>query len=100
MRDAPGSYPRRLPMRATSRLLLAFTVAAALAGCKGDPSSPEYWEKQVSRARRTQDKVRVFEDLRTSGKANASFIPFLTEHLKSEKKAETKAAVARVIGGL
>jgi len=87
-------------VRATSRLALALAVAAALAGCSGNPSEPKYWEDQVSKARRTQDKVRVFENLRSSGKANASFTPFLLEHLKSEKKAETRAAVVRVIATL
>ncbi|HVE81790.1 MAG TPA: HEAT repeat domain-containing protein [Myxococcales bacterium] len=83
-----------------TRLLLALAVAAALGGCKGDPSSPDYWDKQVKRARRTADKARVFDDLRASGKVNASFLPFLLEHLKDEKKAETRAAVARAIGTL
>ncbi|HEY8211125.1 MAG TPA: HEAT repeat domain-containing protein [Myxococcaceae bacterium] len=87
-------------MRATSRWLLVLALAAALGGCKGDPSKPEYWEGKVKSARRTQDKARVFDDLRASGKANASFKPWLVERLKEEKKAETRAAVARVLGGL
>src|SRR5262245_18675275 len=92
---------RRLPvLRATSRLLLALAIAAVLGGCKGDPSKPDYWEGKLKSARRTQDKARVFDDLRASGKANPSFIPFLLERLKEEKKAETRAAVARVIGTL
>lgn len=85
----------------TSRLALAAAIAAAaLTGCKGDPSTPAYWEKQVSGARRTQDKVRVFEDLRASGKANKDFLPFLHERLKDEKKPETRAVVAKVLGDL
>lgn len=88
-------------LRATPRLALAAVVAvAALTGCKGDPGTPEYWEKRVSKARRTQDKVRVFEDLRASGKAGKDFLPFLHQRLKDEKKPETRAAVARLLGDL
>lgn len=87
-------------MRATPRLLLVLVVAAALGGCKGDSSKPEYWEGKLKSARRTQDKARVLDDLRASGKANASFEPWLLERLKEEKKAETKAAVVRVLGTL
>jgi len=88
-------------VRATPRSLLALAVAAALAGCTGgDSSKPEYWEGKLTKARRTQDKARVFDDLRASGKANASFEPWLLDRLKEEKKAETRAAVARVLGTL
>ena len=85
---------------AKPRLLLALAVSAALAGCTKDPATPEHWAGRVKDARRTQDKVRVFDDLRASGKANASFVPFLRERLKEEKRPETRAAVARVLGEL
>src|SRR5687767_1827339 len=78
-------------------VLAALAAAAVLAGGKGDPATPEYWEKQVSKARRTQDKVRAFDDLRASKKATKDFLPFLHQRLKEEKKPETKAAVAKVL---
>jgi HEAT repeat protein len=84
--------------RGLSRWTLVVAAAVALSSCKGDPTQPDYWESQVKKARRTQEKVRVFDDLRAAGHANASFLPFLHQHLKEEKKPETRASVARLLG--
>ncbi|WNG39556.1 HEAT repeat domain-containing protein [Archangium violaceum] len=83
-----------------SRLLAASSLALmlVLSGCKVDPSSPEYWEKTLGKARRAQDQVRVIEALRSSGNLNANFLPFLHGQLASDKKPEVKAAVARALG--
>src|SRR5262245_23029106 len=100
MRPAPQADPGGCRMRAMFRWILALTLAAALGGCKGDSTKPDYWEGKLKSARRTQDKARVLDDLRASGKANASFEPWLLERLKEEKKAETRAAVVRVLATL
>jgi HEAT repeat protein len=73
--------------------LLIFSIA----GCKGDPKDPAYWDKQITSARRIKDKERVLSELRGSGKLNASFLPMLHAHLASEKQAEVKAAVAQLL---
>ncbi|HEX4620253.1 MAG TPA: HEAT repeat domain-containing protein [Myxococcaceae bacterium] len=75
-------------------------LVLALTGCKGDPKTPEFWDKQINSAHRAKDKVRVVDDLRESGNANASFIPMLLGQLSQEKQAEVKGAVARVLGSL
>ncbi|WNG55389.1 HEAT repeat domain-containing protein [Archangium gephyra] len=82
-----------------SRLLAATSLALVLllSGCKVDPASPEYWEKTLGKARRAQDKVRVLETLRGSGKLDASFLPFLHGQLASDQKPEVKASVARAL---
>jgi HEAT repeat protein len=82
---------------ATLSLVLALL---ALSGCKGDPSTPAYWEKSLSKARKPQDKMRVVEDLRGSGHLNESFLPLLHARLAEERKPEVKAAVARTLAGL
>jgi HEAT repeat protein len=83
-----------------SRLLAASSLALVLvlSGCKVDPTSPDYWEKTLGKARRAQDQVRVVETLRSSGNLNASFLPFLHAQLASDRKPEVKAAVARALG--
>jgi HEAT repeat protein len=79
----------------------ALSVAVlALVGCKGDPSSPQYWDKELNAAHHTKDRVRAIADLRESGKANASFLPMLHAHLGSDKQSEVRAALAQVLGDL
>ncbi len=82
-----------------------FTAAlcAALllvAGCKGDPKSPEYWQKSISGGKQAKDRIRSVDDLRASGNLNPSFLPTLHGLLKSEKKLEVKSALARAIGDM
>ncbi|MFP2909558.1 HEAT repeat domain-containing protein [Pyxidicoccus sp. 3LFB2] len=68
-----------------------------LAGCKGDPASPEYWESNIQQTRRPEDRVRMVEALRASGKLNESFLPMLHQYLASEKKPEVRAALAQAL---
>jgi HEAT repeat protein len=84
-----------LRLLTTSSLTLVLLLT--LPGCKVDPTSPDHWEKSLSKARRPQDKVRVIETLRSSGHLNASFLPMLHEQLASERKPEVRAAVARAL---
>ncbi|PTL78992.1 HEAT repeat domain-containing protein [Vitiosangium sp. GDMCC 1.1324] len=83
-----------------SRLLatMSLVLVFLLSGCKVDPASPDYWKKVLGKARRSQDQVRVIETLRSSGKLNESFLPFLHEQLESDEKPDVKAAVARALG--
>ena len=78
-------------------LVLALSV---LSGCKGDPKTPEYWEKQLTGARKADSRVQVVETLRTSGNLQTSFLPMLHARLAAEKKPQVKAALARAIGDL
>jgi HEAT repeat protein len=86
-----------------SRPFAMLSLALALltlSGCKGDPSTPAWWEKSLSKARKTQDKVRVVESLRGSEHLNESFLPMLHELLKAEKRPEVRAALVRTVGSL
>jgi len=78
----------------------SLSLALLLSGCEVDPSSPEHWNKRLGKARRTQDKVRVVETLRSSGQLNAAFLPFLHEQLGSPHKAELRASVVRALGDM
>ncbi|MFL5347161.1 MAG: HEAT repeat domain-containing protein [Hyalangium sp.] len=85
------------------RCLAALSLVLALAvlpGCKGDPKTPEYWDKQLNGAHRADGRVQVVETLRTSGNLQESFLPMLHARLAAEKKPEVKAALARAIGDL
>jgi HEAT repeat protein len=85
------------------RSLAALCVALSfltLGGCKGDPATPEYWGSNIQQSRRPEDRIRMVEALRSSGKMNESFLPMLHEHLASEKKPEVRAALARALGDL
>ncbi|WP_225409982.1 HEAT repeat domain-containing protein [Stigmatella hybrida] len=85
------------------RLAAALSLAAALAllpGCKGDPKTPEYWEKKLEGARKTSAKVQVVDTLRTSGNLQEGFLPMLHARLAAETRPEVKAALARVLGDL
>ncbi|MBU8894375.1 HEAT repeat domain-containing protein [Corallococcus sp. M34] len=69
----------------------------ALVGCKKDPATPDYWEEYLARIRRADDRVRLIESMRSSGKANASFLPMLHAQLAAEHKPEVKGALARAL---
>jgi HEAT repeat protein len=86
-----------------TRSVVALSLALALAflsGCKGDPKSPEYWEKKLTGARKTDAKVQVVESLRSSGNLQEGFLPMLHGRLAAEKRPEVKAALARALGDL
>ncbi len=62
------------------RCLAALSLVLALAvlsGCKGDPKTPEYWDKKLTGAHRADSRVQVVETLRTSGNLQESFLPML-----------------------
>ncbi len=86
-------------LRSLSALSLALALAL-LPGCKGDPKTPEYWEKQISNAKKKDTKVQIVEALRSSGNLQESFLPMLHARLAAEKRPEVKAALARAIGDL
>lgn len=91
--------PRSI-LRTSLACLAVVLLGLMVSGCKGDPKTPEFWEKALKDARRTQERVRLIEDLRTSGNLNPSFLPMLHAQLGSEKKAEVKASIARLVGQL
>jgi len=86
-------------LRSLSALSLALALAV-LPGCKGDPKTPEYWEKKISGAKRTDAKVQAIEAMRSSGNLQESFLTMLHIKLGTEKRPEVKAALARAIGDL
>lgn len=68
------------------------------AGCQGDPKTPAYWEKAVTKAKRPQDRTRIFVALRESKVVNAQFLPFLHGMLGSDVPGEVRQEVVRLIG--
>src|ERR1035437_3462833 len=72
----------------------------AIAGCKSDPKSPETWEARAADAHRQHDRVRVWDELRGWSLLDATFLDMLLRQLGSEKKAEVKASIARLLGTL
>jgi HEAT repeat protein len=83
------------------RILLVISLSLSLvlvSGCKGDPKTPEYWQKAIAAAKRKKDKVRVVEDLRASKNMSPSFLPMLHRELESEKAGEVRASIARLLG--
>lgn len=70
----------------------------ALLGCKGDPQTPEYWSKALENGKRTSDRVRIVEELRSSGNVTPAFFPMLQEQLKTQKAPEVKTALVRILG--
>ena len=83
--------------RAVVCLLLGVSLLPA---CSKDPAMPDYWSAQLDGTKRSSEKVRVVEALRSSGKLNASFAPMLQRELATEKNPEVKAALARALGDL
>ncbi|HZI10052.1 MAG TPA: HEAT repeat domain-containing protein [Myxococcus sp.] len=86
-----------------SRSLAALCVALSFlfsVGCKGDSTTPGFWESSIQQSRRAEDRVNMVEAMRKSGKMNESFLPMLHGLLASERKAEVKAALARALGDL
>jgi HEAT repeat protein len=86
-------------LRSLAVLSLALALAV-LPGCKSDPNTPEYWEKKLTGAKKTDVKVQVVEALRTSGNLQESFLPMLHNQLATQKRPEVKAALARALGDM
>lgn len=77
-------------------LLLALSLS--FAGCKSDPATPEHWDKRISDGKNGKGKVKAVEDLRSSKYMSPAMLPMLRKHLESEKSAEVKGALARLLG--
>ena len=80
----------------------AFSLVAALlvvttTGCKGDPSTPEYWQKAMDKSPKVKDRVRVVEDLRASDKVTPAFVPMLHTQLEKDKSSEVKGSIAKIL---
>jgi HEAT repeat protein len=82
-----------------SSMCVALCMAVlGLSGCKADPSSPEYWAKAIDSAKRTKDRVRVVNELRESPHKGPAMLGVIQQRLGTEKSADVKAAMARVLG--
>lgn len=86
-------------MPAPFRFCLVLSLAA-LCACKGDPATPEYWEKAVKGERLHKDRVAVLENLRSSKKLTPAFAPMLEGLLAAEKKEKVKQELAVLLGEL
>jgi len=83
------------------RVRIAVSVlVVSLAACRDDPGSPQHWEKRLSGAKRSRDKMRVLEELRESGKLAPTFTPMLCAELERERLAAVKGAIAKLLGTL
>jgi HEAT repeat protein len=78
-------------------VLVGTCLLIGLAGCKGDPSTPEHWGKRIEGAKGKKEKVKAIEDLRGSKHMSKAMIPMLEQRLKGEKNPEVKAALARIL---
>lgn len=72
-------------------------LSLALAGCKSDPSTPEYWAKKLD-AKSRKEKIRAVDELRNSKNLNPSMYPMLHAQLETEKSPEVKKDIARILG--
>ncbi len=81
-------------------LTVSLSLSLVLSGCKGDPNTPEYWQKAISAGKRKKDKVAKVEALRAAKVATPAFLPMLHKELESEKAGEVRAAIARLLGEL
>jgi HEAT repeat protein len=86
-------------LRKTAVLWLGVGVVG-LASCKGDSKTPEYWDKQLNSAHKSNQKARVLDDLRESGNLSTAFLPMLHAHLGADKQSEVRGAIARLLGQL
>jgi len=86
-----------------ARSLAALSLSLSLlvlGGCKGDPSTPAYWERALEKSRRPEDRVRVLEELGASEHLKAPLLPLLHAQLTEEKSPEVRSAIARTLGQL
>ncbi len=81
-------------------LTVSLSLSLVLSGCKGDPNTPEYWQKSISNAKKKKDKVARVEALRAAKVVTPAFLPMLHKELESEKAGEVRAALARLLGEL
>lgn len=82
-------------------LVLSFAVVPlSMSGCKGDPSTPEFWAKALKGAHKSKERVRVLDDLRSGKHATPAFLPLLHKQLAEDKSADVKTEIARLLGEL
>ncbi|HZH04718.1 MAG TPA: HEAT repeat domain-containing protein [Myxococcaceae bacterium] len=81
-------------------LWVCAVTCLALAGCKGDPTTPEYWAKALAGADGKREKERVASELRESPHVNASFLPMMHRALAEEKNPKARTEIARKLGDL
>ncbi len=74
------------------------SLALLTSACKSDPALPETWEKRLSGAKNTKERLHIVDDLRGSKYMGAPMVPMLEKRLADDKKPEVKAAIARVLG--
>lgn len=83
--------------------VLTVALAAMLlftTGCKGDPNTPEYWQKAIPGAKKTANRVKAVQSLRDATALDKSWAPMVHGLLAEEKKPEVKAELARVLAKL
>ena len=85
-------------LHVTSLRILFFSTVVLLSACKTDPATPGHWEKRLSSAKNSKDRTRVIEELRESKFMGQAMVPMLEAQLASEKSAEVKASIARLLG--
>ncbi len=77
--------------------VLTVSLSLLLAGCKADPSTPEYWAKKLD-AKSKKEKIHSVGELRDSKNMTPAMYPMLHAQLETEKSPEVKAAIARILG--
>jgi HEAT repeat protein len=84
----------------TALLVTTAIAALLLSSCKGDPNTPEYWEKAITGAKSKKQRQSLVEDMRTNKHTGPAFTAVLNKRLASgdEKSVEVKEAIARVLG--
>ena len=73
------------------------SIALLTSACKSDPALPETWEKRISGAKGQKEKLKAVAELREHH-MGPTMVPMLEKRLGDEKKAEVKAAIARILG--
>lgn len=86
-------------LRTTFRAVLC-VAALSLAACKGDPAKPEYWGKALDGTKRAKDRLRVVNELRQNENLKPEFLPMLHERLGTEKSAEVKGGIAKILADM
>jgi HEAT repeat protein len=79
-------------------LPIGLVLVLSVSGCKGDPSTPEYWEKRIEGAKSKKEKKAAIEALRSGKNMSPAMLPMLHARLSAEKSAEVKADLARLLG--
>lgn len=73
------------------------SLALLTSSCSSDPALPETWQKRISGAKNTKEKVKIIEELRGSKFMSPSMVPMIEKLIGSEKKPEVKLALVRML---